>query len=141
MIIEVTKKGEFVPEWNKNRDLSAGDQIRVTWDRLSKSERKRFTKTSDPEIIIHDFGSKSVKEVDQELDQQSDLKMIISNNDDGKLNAMNIKISNLETNEGPIDTWGKLNDVPGTYFDDLINEISKNLLNKELPLDEGTVKN
>lgn len=139
MRIEVTKQGEFIPKWNGNLELPSDEQIIVRWTRLSKAERKRFSKTSNSEIIIHNFGDKSDKDIDKELDQ-TDLKTTVNTDTDGMLKAMKITFENLETNEGAIATWEEINRVPGNYFDGLILEVTTHV-QSESKLDGEDSKN
>lgn len=147
MKVNVTKRGEYIPEWNGNRTLTGNDRVTIDYKNLTRSERMKHIKTSPAKIVVRDAGKKSEDQISEEaidkIDSSSDMELVFDTDEEGMLKDMDIKISNLETSDGKISNLIELNNAPDPdhIFEKLIDEIKNKLLRGQKGVSEQVSKN
>jgi hypothetical protein len=134
MEISLTERDTYIPEWKGSAELPEGERITVDYKNLSYDQRKKHEHKEPPKIKISNAGGKSDKEIDDAVDAAFDYELSFDVDQDAILRDMDIKINNLESEDGPIDTWGKLlsaPDNPEVDLQGLITEIRGALLGSQ----------
>jgi hypothetical protein len=133
--VDISRYIEDYPDWNGNLELPEDERIVRKWKNLSKRERDKFVQTKDQEMVIHNFGNKSNKEVEEEIEAQGDLHFKLHHDEDAMFKACEITFKNLSYFDGEkevvIDTWDKLLNAPGKLFDDLIEDTKEKIRAKQ----------
>ena len=129
MRVAIAKRGEFVPEWNGNRDLPEEEQVRVDYKFLSYEERSMHLKTKPIRMQMKDVDN--LDGALAEIEYIQDKKGIALKSD--------VHVHNLETEDkdtGEIKVCKTMRDLyDSAAFPELAIEIENHLLNANARVD------
>ena len=115
MKVNVSREGQYIPEWKCNRDEPGAEQIIVNYKHLSYDERAKHESKKNPMIRLTEFDLEKKGRMDKAVSaQHASYEMEIESESAVKIaKAMDPTIEHLEDEDGnPIDTWAKLLAIP-----------------------------
>lgn len=115
MVITLSKTRTFIPEFNGNGDLAAGEQIQVTLKNLSVAEKERIRSKIRPNIRYDKDGNMQGMEMPFGADRDALLKAMVTRIDNLSWEDSSGKSNPVTTlqqlKEGPMELHGLLEEI------------------------------
>lgn len=115
MVITLSKTRTFIPEFNGNGDLDAGEQIQVTLKNLSVAEKERIRSKIRPNIRYDKDGNMQGMEMPFGADRDALLKAMVTRIDNLSWEDASGKSNPVTTlqqlKEGPMELHGLLEEI------------------------------